>query len=199
MNGYCGRKTLKNNRIRIIALVVSGALFMNCGGGGVVAAVGVLAALAQGEYYPLPMFTDAPGPVWRGTNPGRFERTRGGFYTERALVAIESAARKWRGGGEEDADSALFPAFIGIVTGDSPIAMALTGPAGGGGAGIPGEGKMGNGLGGGVVNTYNGNLMKPFDLVSWPSVGELDFSLSVYHNSLSDYNLELGPTALVNL
>jgi hypothetical protein len=51
----------KRGWFRVVALSISGALFMNCGGGGVVAAAGVLAALAQGEYHPLPMFTDPPG------------------------------------------------------------------------------------------------------------------------------------------
>jgi RHS repeat-associated protein len=64
---------------------------------------------------------------------------------------------------------------------------------GGGGGGLPGEGKSGGGMsGGGVINTLNGNMMKPYTLVSWPSIGELDIAFTVYYNSDTDYSLELG-------
>jgi RHS repeat-associated protein len=99
---------------------------------------------------------------------------------------MERAARKWRGGGEQTR-------FLDVIAGISPIPNLLAGMTGGGGGGIPGEGKTGGGfIGGGTVNTLNGNMMKPYALASWPSVGELDFAFNIYHNSVTDYNLELG-------
>lgn len=66
----------------------------------------------------------------------------------------------------------------------------LTGPVGGGGGGLPGEGSSGGREGGlgGVVNTHNGNYMKDVPLFDFPCKGgrlEVDFTL--YHNSIGDY------------
>ena len=177
--------------MRGVALAVSGAMFLNCGGAGLFSAVTTIATLVQGNQLPPP-FTQEPTQPWYGPDPGRYERTRGGHYSETALRAIEQAAQKWRGRGAQNSHGGGGEAYewAGIVAGNSPV---LTGGIIGGGAGLPGEGKSGNGIGGGgSVNTANGNLMKPYTLVSWPSQGDLNFAFTLYHNTLSDYNLEFG-------
>ena len=172
----------RNTWLRGVALVVSGAMFMNCGGGGLVSAVTTVVGLVQGNQLPPP-FTQEPGRAWLGRNPGRFPETRGYFYNQRSLRAMARAAEKWRGNGG---------GIESLIAGEGPIALT-GGMTGGGGGGIPGDGKSGGGMtGGGVINTANGNMMKPYPLVSWPSIGELAISFTVYHNSDTDYSVELG-------
>lgn len=137
------------------------AMAIQVGGAGAAPLAKSLLALMQGP--PLPQYSQRPGEVWYGRHPGRESRTRGGFYSERGLENIERAAQRWRhqGGGQY---------FAGFIASDSP--MPPGGVTAGGGVGIPGEGRTGGqAIGGGTINTWNGNLMKGYALASWPSRG----------------------------
>ncbi|HET6644084.1 MAG TPA: RHS repeat-associated core domain-containing protein [Fimbriimonadales bacterium] len=132
------------------------------------------------------MYSDVPGPIWIGPDPGRYEDSRGRFYSPRALRAVEEARDRWNrtdGGGYWLHDLYAFAAG----------ALPLT-PGGfgiGGGPGLPGDGTYDE-SGGGTVNTLTGNLLKSCPIVNWAARGP-DIALTLYHNSRSDYDYELGP------
>jgi RHS repeat-associated protein len=177
---------MKSTRFRkVVSVVVSGALVINCGGSGIAAATVSLFSLVQEQGELLPPFSERPGPEYLGARPGRDLESRGGVYSERARRNIAHAEEKWAG------------PFGGIVAGNSP-AKSLFLPSYGGGSGMPGEGTTGGFTGGGIINTLYGNLMKAYTLLAWPSVGELEFAFTVCYNNLSSYDVELGQNWIFN-
>lgn len=164
--------------LKVVSVTLSIAMTMQCAGMGFVsAAKGIWTLVAQQG---IPMYTQQPGPIWRGESPGREPETRGGFYSPRTNDAIDEAARRWQ----------RLPG--GLAAGNSPV-LVPGGLANGGGAGIPGEGTFyGAATSGGVVNTWNGNFMKAYGLAGWPTRGSLDFDFTLFHNSISDYDMEFG-------
>jgi hypothetical protein len=140
---------------------------------GVNAMVLAFSAAVQGE---RPPFTDSPHPAYLGRHPGRDVTYRGRHFNDRTIAAAERASLNWHSGGNGN-----------LFAWADAVGTLVTGPVGGGGGGLPGEGSSGgrNGPLGGVVNTHNGNYMKDVQLFEFPRRGGLlavDFTL--YHNSI---------------
>jgi RHS repeat-associated protein len=127
-----------------------------------------------------PHFTEEPGPVWLGENPGRDE--------DRLL---------WNGrpGNESSGIAQNFQEALesgGLIAGPFGVAsaMALGGTVGGF---APGEGSSSGGGSGGTMgtqsmtNTNTGNLMTAVPIVSWEAAGDLEVDFKLYHNSRRSY------------
>ncbi|MGI8923994.1 MAG: RHS repeat-associated core domain-containing protein [Fimbriimonadales bacterium] len=166
---------------RPAAILVICAMALQACSAGIGAGFSAIASLLVDPHEP---FTDSPHPAYLGRSPGRAVRLRGGFFNERTREAADRASDRWQGDG-----GGLLYAMSG------GYAAPLVPPAGGGGAGLPGEGQSGGRQGslGGVVNTHNGNYLKDLTLFEFPCRGgRLDVDFTLYHNSLGDYNIELG-------
>lgn len=133
----------------------------------------VRAAIEQVARLPHGNYTVAPGSPFLGKHPGR-DLGRG-IWSKGALANAEESS-------------------LNILTSIDPAAMysgghtlaVATAP----GSSFPWEGSAG-GLGGASTNTSNGDRLVALKLVGWKSRG-LDLDFTLYHNSETNYNDELG-------
>ena len=115
-------------------------------------------------------YTTAPGIPFLGPHPGRDPLGRGGVWK----LHPSSLA----GGGHFKVATSYFNG------GGHPISVSpAPGPS------YPWEGSAATG--GGSINTGNGDLLTNLQLVGWKSRG-LGIDFTLYHNSETNYNAELG-------
>ncbi|WP_025228633.1 RHS repeat-associated core domain-containing protein [Fimbriimonas ginsengisoli] len=126
-------------------------------------------AVAQYLRNPHGAYTQAPTKPYLGQHPGRDPHGRGGVWTRAALVDAEESAQPLYASTE--------PAQI------PPHSLAVAAEPG---TTYPWEGST-NG-----VNTGNGNKLTKIPLVSWTGRGGMPVEFSLYHNSQTNYEDELG-------
>lgn len=149
-------------------------------------------------------------PINRGPNPSRDPATRGGRWTPQLLRDLSSShftaetaplpwPTLWYGVGTVEP----FAPLQGGGEGGGHNPGESGGPGGIGGGGGNGGPQVGNGSAGGAyafgggsqgswVNTNTGNRCYYETLVSWPVRGGMGIEFSIYHNSQTNYNGELG-------
>ncbi len=144
----------------------------------------------------LQPFTDRPGPVFLGANPCRDPITRGGRWSSRTLRDLARIER---------ADLRELPlGFYGVGWG---LQFGDEGGSGGGGS-SPGEGYSGGGgpsgfagaqgeaecggSSGSMLNTNTGNRLVWYSLVSWMDRAGCTVEFTIFHNSISSYDSEIG-------
>jgi len=143
-------------------------------------------------------FSHAPGPIFKGSNPGRDPIGRGGWWTPK-LLADRAAHRKAK---SEAKHGQLIASIENLFT----VAAMQHGGGGGGGQGEgEGEGEGGGttstgstgstgatGQTGSSLNTHTGNKHTPLGIVGWPDKGDVSVGLVLHHNSLGNYSSEFG-------
>uniref|UniRef100_UPI002582D79C DUF6531 domain-containing protein n=1 Tax=Nitrosomonas sp. TaxID=42353 RepID=UPI002582D79C len=161
-------------RLVSIALVFSLAYSSGSAGinGALLAAADFAQRAFQGRVGP---FTDRPLPAYRGVNPSRDPATRGGLWNARTKAA---AAQSRMARLLASTSGALPPPTHTLACEEAP------------GAGLPWEGQVNSP--GGQVNSGNGNKLTRVPLVSWEDRGGMAVDFTLFHNSQSDYNDELG-------
>lgn len=149
----------------------------------VMSASDAIAQIAQ-SYKPRPHhFADRPGPVFRGTNPGRDPYGRGGMWTPqlvRDLMRVRADEMTRRTGRLSANMNGSFGPLMPPGGGD---------PGGGGGGG---EGGSGGGGPSSQLNTNTGNRLSHLPLVSWPGPGGSGVDFTLYHNSMVTYISDIG-------
>ena len=164
---------------RSFSVLTAVALFVSTTADGWRAAVEAIAAAAGQRTRSIPVYTDRPRPAWTGRNPGRAAATRGGQYPLRVRGDLLRYFARGGGGGGDLLAFAGNPALLSAEFLQNPDP-----PEGsGGGAPLPGEGLIP--MGGGSVNTANGNKATVVPLVGWNARGAVDMGLTLYHNSLA--------------
>jgi len=161
-------------RLVSITLVLSLAYSSGSAGfnGALLAAADFAQRAFQGRVGP---FTDRPLPAYRGVNPSRDPATRGGLWNARTKAA---AAQSRMARLLASTSGALPPPTHTLACEEAP------------GAGLPWEGQVNSP--GGQVNSGNGNKLTRVPLVSWEDRGGMAVDFTLFHNSQSDYNDELG-------
>ncbi|WKZ80553.1 MAG: RHS repeat-associated core domain-containing protein [Fimbriimonadaceae bacterium] len=161
-------------RLVSITLVLSLAYSSGSAGinGALLAAADFAQRALQGRVGP---FTDRPLPAYRGVNPSRDPATRGGLWNARTKAA---AAQSRMARLLASTSGALPPPTHTLACEEAP------------GAGLPWEGQVNSP--GGQVNSGNGNKLTRVPLVSWEDRGGMAVDFTLFHNSQSDYNDELG-------
>ncbi len=119
-------------------------------------------------------FTQAPTRVNLGKNPKREPLTRG-IWTQRQLQNAEFDAQT------------LFATLFAAT----PPPGHTTAVNSGSGGSYNWEGSKPS-LGGGSVNTGNGNKLSTVPLTGWDVRGGMAVNFTLFHNSQTDYNDELG-------
>lgn len=121
-------------------------------------------------------FTDRPRLISFGSDHRRDPSTRGGMWSSGAL---------------QDADLSKLRGLYASVA-PSPLAGQHTlSVEAAPGSGLPWEGSS-SPPGGGTLNTANGNKLTTVPLVSFKDRGGMTVDFTLYHNSQTDYNDELG-------
>jgi RHS repeat-associated protein len=123
------------------------------------------------EHYaraPKGAFSHPPLPAYLGKKPGRSPKTRGGLWNTRSLEVAAIG------------DGNLFASM------QKPIPSHTTAISAEPGSSLPWEGSVDG------TNTGNGNKLTTLNLLSWTNRGGLPVEFTMYHNSQSSYNAELG-------
>jgi RHS repeat-associated protein len=160
--------------MRIIGVGVASALFFNASASGLGAMSSAMSTILSQSSVPGP-FLDTPGPVHKGSNPGRDPKGRGGVWKQEHTELLELGSRGTiyalqGGGGGQD-----------------------TGFDEGSGGGFSWEGGGTGGVtGASSVNTNNGNKLTTIPLVSWQIRGGMILDFTLYHNSISTYQGQIG-------
>ncbi|MFY9233341.1 MAG: DUF6531 domain-containing protein, partial [Fimbriimonadaceae bacterium] len=202
--------------MRVFAYLLTGILVYGSAGHGInAAAKSVGEELKKWTFQRPAPYSETPTRPNLGKNPRREPRTRGGMWSEAALRASEQSKRIKR---EPLAAGWLFPALpiyaFAAMDGDEsapepghPVAAGWLFPAlpegdpvqgvghttavePGPGNPLPWEGSA-PGLDGNI-NSANGNRLSSLNLFSWRARGGMSVDFTLYHNSASDYNDELG-------
>lgn len=127
-------------------------------------------------------FTDSPRAAYLGSKPGK-SKDRGGLWSKQALDAAAKSKLKKRN------------PRIGLYVWDSAMEMAesfqmppmhtlAVYPQAG--SSLPWEGSFGG------VNSGNGNKTTSLNLFSWKTRGGMSVDFTLFHNSQTSYNDELG-------
>ena len=166
--------SLRQRGFSSLALLSAGALLLSSSGAGVLAFAKDADALVQGfSRRPQGAFTQAPVRAFLGARPGRDPHGRGGLWPAyRRAEAGEYAANE----------------RLVVRQGPGPIeqeqhTLAVEAEPG---SSLPWEGSA-NG-----VNTGNGNKLTTLPLFGWTVRGGMALDLTLYHNSQSVYDDELG-------
>ena len=112
-------------------------------------------------------FTDRPTSAKLGSHPGK-TKNRGGMWSKSALEHAKRAQGLI-------ASFTPFPWFLHTT----PISADP-------GSSMPWEGSFGG------VNSGNGNKLTSLNLFSWKTRGGMSVDFTLYHNSQTSYNDELG-------
>jgi RHS repeat-associated protein len=167
----------------MVALLSAGALLFSSTSIGLYAlSRDVRDGLDQVSRRPSSPLTQVPTPIFLGSHPGRDRLGRGGMWSaSRRADAARSAQRGLRNPLPQPLWAG--PAAMPQVAPPAAHTLAISPEPG---ASYPWEGSNGG------VNTGNGNKLTKLSLLSWKvrGGGTLDFTL--YHNSQSNYNDELG-------
>lgn len=117
-------------------------------------------------------FTDKPIRPFLGLKPGR-SKDRGGMWSKKALqaAAMSKEAESGLEASTEESASGMHTLIIAAEPGSS----------------LPWEGGFGDG-----VNSGNGNKLTSLNLFSWRTRGGMAVDFTLYHNSQTNYNDELG-------
>lgn len=118
---------------------------------------------AHAQLRPGP-FTETPRPIYKGTNPKREPKTRGGMWSPQAL---------------RDAELSKFKNLYASTELPPPPQHTLSVDADPGEA-MPWEGSAPTA--GGSVNSGNGNKLTAIPLVSWKDRGGMEVDFTLYHN-----------------
>jgi YD repeat-containing protein len=126
-----------------------------------------------------PAFTHSPTRPYLGAKPGRAPHTRGGLWSERMRRFADSSA-------EHRAEPPLMAsASAGYAVATHTLAISADS-----GSSEPWEGSAPSASG--SVNTGNGNKLTSLNLLSWKFRGGMTLDFSLFHNSQTNYNDELG-------
>jgi YD repeat-containing protein len=156
---------------RMFSLVMAGLMFLSHSLSGLHAlGTEIGDAIEQLARKPHGHFTDSPRPAFRGSQPGRAGRTRGGLWSQQNLSDMANSHRR------------LY-AWI-VPEGQEPQHSTPVSPEPGGA--FPWEGSHGG------TNTANGNKLTTLPLFSWTARGGMTVDFTLYHNSQTSYNDELG-------
>jgi RHS repeat-associated protein len=139
----------------------------------------VSSAAQQWARTPRGHFTDAPRPAFLGKRPGRDPASRGGLWSAKARRFADSSA-------EHRAEP---PLMASTTAGYAVIGHTLAVSADSGSS-ESWEGSFDTGDG--SVNTGNGNKLTSLNLLSWKVRGGMTLDFTLYHNSQTSYNDELG-------
>jgi RHS repeat-associated protein len=162
---------------RGVSFVLAGALIVNAAATGLSASLDVaLGSLEQWGRAPSGAYTDAPRPAYRGETPSRDPKTRA-LWSEEAL---EDARYSSQG--------PLRATIAPLLQGPGQNHTTAVEPEPGSPLPWEGGGPSSNGM----VNTGNGNKLTKLPLVSWPERGGMEVDFTLYHNSQTTYNDELG-------
>lgn len=190
---------MKSITLRLVAIAVSFALFMNVASAGVYSlvagAVGAATAALQGE---PPEFTESPGTPYVGDNPLVDPIGRGDFWTSDMLGFLGEMQLL------EATDEPMPPAQATGGGGIGGNGFSFGGEAGGGEP-VQGDPASGGtwpweayGPGGGsssapgLVSTQTGNRLTIVPLLHWPSRGQTSVELTLYHNSRNEGLFSFG-------
>jgi len=153
---------------RAVAVVTASALFFSSSFAGMMA-IGesisqALRNIAPGQY------TERPHAPYLGLHPGRSPKTRGGLWSAKALDAAERSGSLL----QTSMQPFLPPVQHSLAVAPEP------------GSSLPWEGSFGS------VNSGNGNKLTSLHLFSWKARGGMPVDFTLYHNSQTNYNDELG-------
>ena len=168
---------------RAISVVSATALLFSSSFGGFYAASETIgASLSQLMRGKPGHFTDSPRAAYLGSKPGK-TKDRGGMWSKRALDAAAKSKQKRKN------------PRIGLYVWDSAIEMVEELQFSSGhtlavfaepGSSMPWEGSFGG------VNSGNGNKLTSLNLFSWKTRGGMSVDFTLFHNSQTAYNDELG-------
>jgi RHS repeat-associated protein len=120
-------------------------------------------------------YTDRPTKPYLGKHPGRAPRTRGGLWSEQNLKDMANSRRgKLYAGTEAESQSPNHTLSVEAGPGNP----------------LPWEGSA-PGIGGNI-NSANGNRLTSLNLFKWRARGGMVVDFTLYHNSETSYNDELG-------
>ena len=120
-------------------------------------------------------YTTEPIPAYLGTRPGRDPLGRGGIWSKSALRELTSPVM----------DLGLQASMRGYYTGGHTLAISAAS-----GTSFPWEGSHPGAQG--MVNTANGDKLTSLHLLSWKVRGGMTLDFTLYHNSQTSYEDELG-------
>lgn len=140
--------------------------------------------LSQGasQYADIPYgYSEPPRPVNYGPNPSR-DFGRAGVWNAQTLAALQYAELQW----------GASPTALGASASIGGLCPGTTGDQGGG-RNFPWEAKYVMGIAWFRLNTNTGNVVTNEHLFGFPSLGDTGVDITLYHNSQSTYNGNLGP------
>lgn len=155
---------------RATAVVSASALLFSSSFGGFYAASEAIGASLSQLLRGRPgHFTDTPRSAYLGAKPGRSAKDRGGLWSKNALAAAERSGSPLQANTKPE----------GYFLRSTAVAAAP-------GSSLPWEGSFGG------VNSGNGNKLTSLHLFSWKTRGGMSVDFTLFHNSQSVYNDELG-------
>lgn len=167
--------------VRAVAAVSASALFFSTSFAGMMSLGESLGQWARN--IPPGHYTERPTTPYLGKHPGREPRTRGGMWSPAALEAAKRSVRPGRSQKPLLQVSLLPEPMQGPPPPPPSHTLAVDAAPG---APLPWEGSIGS------VNSGNGDKLTSLHLFSWKGRGGMPIDFTLYHNSETNYNDELG-------